>query len=80
MWILAVAMENAASADPKAVREALTKLDLTKGPGSMMPSGHVQFDEKGWDKWAFPVGAQWQNGEFVTIYPKEVAKAELIKP
>ena len=79
MWILVRAMEDAKSADPKAVRDALTKLDLTSGPGSMMPGGHVQFDEKGWNKWAFPVGAQWQKGEFLTVYPKEVAKTQLLR-
>jgi branched-chain amino acid transport system substrate-binding protein len=73
-------MEEAKSADPKAVRDALTKLDLSSGPGSMMPGGHVQFDERGWNKFAFPVGAQWQKGEFVTVYPKEAAKAPLQRP
>ena len=80
MWILLDAMERAASADPEAVRGALAATDLTSGYGAMMPGGHVQFDEKGWNKHVFPVGVQWQQGQLVTVYPKEVAKASLVKP
>ncbi|MCA1644827.1 MAG: ABC transporter substrate-binding protein [Chloroflexi bacterium] len=79
LHVLVDALERAGSVDPEAVREALTKTNLTKGFGAMMPGGHVEFDEKGWNKHAFPVGAQWQQGDFVTVYPKEVAKAQLIK-
>ena len=79
MYVLLDAMERAGSADPEAVREALTKTNLTSGYGAMMPGGHVEFDEKGWNKHVFALGMQWQQGQLVTVYPKEAAKAPLIK-
>jgi branched-chain amino acid transport system substrate-binding protein len=80
MWVLLDAMERAGSAEPDAVREALTKTNLTKGYGAMMPGAKVTFDEKGWNPNVFPLGVQWQQADLVTVYPKEAARAQLIKP
>lgn len=80
LYVLLDALERAASADPEAVRDALTKTNLTKGYGAMMPGGKVTFDEKGWNPNVFPVGVQWQKGDLVTVYPKEIAKAQIVKP
>ena len=79
MYVLHNAIERAASADPEAVREALTKTDIRDGFGAMMPGGRIEFDDKGWNKHVFTLGMQWQNGELVTVYPAEAAKAPLIK-
>ncbi len=80
MWTIADALERAGSADPEAVRDALAKTSLTTGFGAAMPNGKVEFDERGWNSGAFPVGVQWQAGDLVTVYPKEVAKAPIVKP
>jgi branched-chain amino acid transport system substrate-binding protein len=80
MWLIADAMERAGSSDPEAVRDALAKTNLTKGFGAAMPKGKVQFDDRGWNSGAFPVGVEWQKGDLVTVYPKEVAKAQIVKP
>jgi branched-chain amino acid transport system substrate-binding protein len=80
MWLIADAIERAGSADPTAVRDALAKTSLTRGFGAAMPNGKVEFDERGWNSGAFPVGVQWQEGDLVTVYPKEVAKKPIVKP
>ena len=79
-WLIADAIERAGSADPEAVRDALAQTNLTRGFGAAMPNGKIQFDERGWNFGAFPVGVQWQQGDLVTVYPKEVAKAPIVKP
>ena len=80
MWTIADAIERAGSAEAEAVRDALAQTNLTSGLGAAMPNGKVQFDERGWNSGAFPVGVQWQNGDLVTVYPKDVAKAQIVKP
>ena len=80
MWLIADAIERAGSADPSAVRDALAQTNLSKGFAAAMPNGKIQFDERGWNSGAFPVGVQWQEGDLVTVYPKEVAKKPIVKP
>jgi branched-chain amino acid transport system substrate-binding protein len=80
MWLIADAIERAGSAEPEAVRNALVQTNLTTGFGAAMPNGKVQFDERGWNSGAFPVGVQWQGGDLVTVYPKDVAKTPIVKP
>ena len=77
IWVLADALERAASTDPPKVRDALAKTNLTKGPGSIMPGCRVEFDDTGWNKHVHPVMTQWQNGELRTVYP---ASDSRVKP
>lgn len=76
MWILKEAIEKAASRDPKKVRDALASLELTEGPGAIMPGGVIKFDSKGWNEKVHPVMIQWVNGEPRTVWPKSVAVME----
>ena len=80
MWLIADAIERAGSAEPQAVRDALAQTNLTKGFGAAMPNAKIQFDERGWNSGAFPVGVQWQGGDLVTVYPKDIAKTAIVKP
>lgn len=80
IWVLADALERAASADPLKVRDALAQTDLRKGPGSVMPGCRVQFDETGWNKWVHPVMTQWQKGELRTVYPASDARVKPVWP
>ena len=79
-FMIADALERAASADPKKVRDALAALDVSEGYAAMCPGGRVKFDETGRNIYGHPVGVQWQNGDLVSVFPKEEAKASLRKP
>lgn len=80
IWVLADALERAASTDPVKVRDALAKTNLAKGPGSVMPGCRVEFDETGWNKWVHPVITQWQKGELRTVYPSSDARVKPVWP
>ncbi len=74
VWIVKEAAELARSADPKAVRDAVARLDLTSGPaaGALVP-GRIRYDERGRRVGAAVVIVQWQDGEPYTIAPTEWA-------
>ena len=80
VWVLADALERAASTDPPKVRDALAKTNLTKGPGSVMPGCRVEFDDTGWNKHVHPVMTQWQNGELRTVYPASDSRVKPVWP
>ena len=74
VWMIKEAIELARSADPKAIRDALAKLELTSGPaaGAFLP-GRIKFDERGRRVGAVPLIVQWQGGEPFTVVPAAVA-------
>jgi len=78
-FMLAEALERAASADPQKVREALSTLDVSSGYAAMAPGGRVKFEPDGKNAYGRPVGVQWQNGDLASVFPKEDARAPLIK-
>ena len=77
-FMLAAALEKAASTDPQKVRDALASSEFTKGYAAMAPGGKIKF-EHGKNVYAHPVGVQWQNGQLVTVFPKGEARARLMK-
>lgn len=78
-FMLADALERAASTDPVKVRDALTTLDVSKGYAAMAPGGKVKFGPDGKNVYGRPVGVQWQNGDLASVFPKEDARAPLMK-
>jgi branched-chain amino acid transport system substrate-binding protein len=80
MWVIADSVERAASTDPVKVRDAMAKTNLTKGPGSVMPGCHVEFDDNGWNKHVHPVMVQWQKGQLRTVYPESDARVKPVWP
>jgi branched-chain amino acid transport system substrate-binding protein len=78
-FMLADALERAASTDPEKVRDALAALDVSQGYAAMCPGGKVKFGPDGKNIYAHPVGVQWQNGDLATVFPKEDARAPLEK-
>jgi branched-chain amino acid transport system substrate-binding protein len=78
-FMLKDALERAASADPVKVRDALAKLDATSGYAAMAPGGKVKFGPDGKNVYGHPVGVQWQNGDLVSVFPKEDARKPLLK-
>ena len=80
-FMLADALERAASTDPQKVRDALATLDVSKGFAAMAPGGKVKIDPAtGKNVYGHPVGVQWQKGDLVTVFPKSEARASLMKP
>jgi len=80
IWVIADAVERAASTDPVKVRDAMAKTNLTKGPGSVMPGCHVEFDDKGWNKHVHPVMLQWQKGQLRTVFPESDSRVKPVWP
>ena len=78
-FMLADALERAASPDPEKVRDALATLDVSKGYAAMAPGGRVKFGPDGKNVYGHPVGVQWQNGDLASVFPKEDARASLMK-
>ncbi|MBV8032254.1 MAG: ABC transporter substrate-binding protein [Betaproteobacteria bacterium] len=78
-YMLVDAMERAQSADPVKVRDALASLDASSGYAAMAPGGKVKFGPDGKNVYGHPVGVQWQNGDLVSVFPKEDARKPLLK-
>ena len=78
-YMLVDAMERAKSADPAKVRDALASLDVSSGYAAMAPGGKVKFGPDGKNVYGHPVGVQWQNGDLVSVFPKEDARKPLMK-
>jgi len=78
-FMIADALERAASTDPQKVREALSALDVSSGYAAMAPGGKVKFGPDGKNVYGRPVGVQWQNGDLASVFPKEDARAPLLK-
>ena len=79
VWIIKEAAERAKSTDPKAIRDAVAKLDLTTGPAaSALAPGRIRFDERGRRVGAAPIIVQWQKGEPFTVAPSELATRTLV--
>jgi branched-chain amino acid transport system substrate-binding protein len=74
VWIIKEAAEQAKSADPKAIREAIAKLDLKTGPAAAaLAPGRIRYDERGRRIGAIPIVVQWQNGEPFAVVPGDYA-------
>ncbi len=83
-WIIKEAIEQAASRDPKKIRDALAAIKIEPpNPGAIMPGGAIEFNEQGWNANVYPVLIQWQNGDGMkprTIYPLKEARRKPMYP
>ena len=78
-FMIADALERAGSVDPEKVRDAIAALDVSQGYAAMCPGGRVKFGPDGKNIYAHPVGVQWQHADLATVFPKEDARASLVK-
>lgn len=76
MGVLAEALEIAGTGEGGKLRDTLRATKFTKGWSAAMTGGAVKFDDTGLNTLAVPVMVQWQKGELVTVWPKDVAKAQ----
>ena len=68
------AIEKAGSINPQKVRDALASLDI------MTFYGEIRFDSTGSNTYKPMATIQIQNGSLVTVYPSNVANAQLVYP
>jgi len=78
-FMIADALERAASTDPQKVRDALSALDVSSGYAAMGPGGKVKFGPDGKNIYAHPVGVQWQRGDLASVFPQEDSRSPLMK-
>jgi branched-chain amino acid transport system substrate-binding protein len=77
--VLADALERAGSADRAKLREALAQTNLC-GERNLLPYNCVKFDASGQSPEGQLVMLQVQKGQFVSVWPSDVAAAEPIFP
>jgi branched-chain amino acid transport system substrate-binding protein len=79
MYVMADALERAKSLDPKAIRDALAKTKLTKGPAMIAAYDAIEFDETGQNKNAALVMVQindiGKGMERISVWPKGARRA-----
>lgn len=81
VYLIKEALEQAGSADPQEVRDALASLDVEGGPATVAwPSQRVRFDETGRAIDRQAVLVQWQGEDRVTVFPEELAQGDPIWP
>jgi branched-chain amino acid transport system substrate-binding protein len=80
VWIIKEAAEQAKSTDPRAIRDAVLRLDLTSGPATALVPGRIRYDERGRRVGATTIIVQWQGGEPFTIAPAEFAMRKPLWP
>ncbi len=78
-FMLVDALERAQSTDPQKVRDALAALDVSSGYAAMAPGGKVKFGPDGKNVYGHPVGVQWQKADLASVFPKDDARAPLLK-
>ena len=80
LYVLVEAVNQAKTDDAEKLGPALHKINMTDMPAAGLPGGGVRFDENGLNVMAFPITAQWQKGEMVSVYPESYAKGKAFWP
>lgn len=74
-YVIADALERAASADRDAVRDAIAKTDMPSGPKMVLPTDRIFFGDDGQNPNAPLFIVQVQNGELIPVWPGAYAAA-----
>jgi len=79
-FVLADALERAASTDPEKIREAFATTHITEGYATIIPWDTLEFDETGQMKDTGMLVVQYQDGVRTSVWPAKVAKAKPVYP
>ncbi len=79
MLVMADAIDRAKSTDGAKIRDALMATD-TPAAQTIMPWRGIKFGPDGQNTLCDPVLIQYQDGKFVTVFPKEFAASRLLWP
>jgi branched-chain amino acid transport system substrate-binding protein len=74
--LIARALEDAGSDDPKKLRDAIAAVDMP----SILPGKRIQFADNGQNKDIVPLLVGWKDGALHTMWPKEYQTAEPVLP
>lgn len=77
--VLAEAINRAGSTDPAKIQKALQETNI-KGDQLIMPWDGVKFDAKGQNTLGKGIIVQVQNGEYVTVWPFNLATKDAVWP
>jgi branched-chain amino acid transport system substrate-binding protein len=77
--VLADAINRAKSVSPEEIRKALVATNVPPDQ-LIMPWSGVKFDDKGQNTGVRAILQQVQNGEYVTVYPFELASKDVVYP
>jgi branched-chain amino acid transport system substrate-binding protein len=80
VYLIKEAIEQAQSPDPEEIRDALAQLNVDSGPKAAMPPGKIAFDETGMNRFAAPIMIQWEDSVPNTVWPKDIAAADVELP
>ena len=73
--IFAEGLETKATTDTTVLAKTMHAHRFTKGLAGQMPGGYVDFGTNGRNSAAVVLLQQWQNGDLLTVWPKEAQKA-----
>jgi branched-chain amino acid transport system substrate-binding protein len=76
--VLARAVANAKSSEPKKIAQALREIRVTSKMAQGLPGKVVQFDKTGLNASAYPIMIQYQKREMVTVWPASDALGKLV--
>jgi branched-chain amino acid transport system substrate-binding protein len=79
-YVIADALERAATADREKLREALAATSMPKGPTMVLPTEKLEFGPDGQNKSAPLFVMQVQDGELKPVWPAEYANTEVVLP
>ncbi|MBW2609642.1 MAG: ABC transporter substrate-binding protein [Deltaproteobacteria bacterium] len=79
-WVLKDALERAASADRKKLRDAISKTNINTNNSPVLEAYDFKFNEKGQVPNPTGVAAQIQNGKMLAIHPDNVAVTKPVYP
>lgn len=74
VYVIAQALEEHPTTDPTELDKILHSGKFNQGAAASMPGGVVEFNEAGVNIHAEPMMVQWQNGNLVGVWPKELVK------
>jgi len=75
VWLIANALERAASTEPERLRTALATTSMTRADHMVLPQRPLSFDQQGQNRGARLFQAQIQNLRYVPVWPAEYAQS-----